>query len=1200
MASPLLNQIVKASGIERIDPSRISVLPTRILTPPAGSGGQGYLENQPLPMDWATAMYAPGWPIRPSAKPAEEGIPREIDYPIAANVSIAPRVHYGLMPFGAIADAFENVVEIKMCVHLLTREMNSFAPRLVDSEDNEITDHPYHYLCDSPDGGATPFAVWQTRFLQNSLIFDAGANYLIRDHGVFKGLSYVDGSTLFLLVDDHGRPPAPPAPFITQVIKGTPFGWYTQDDLWYRPRFRRYNAPYGMPFIEMGWAWVLIIANVTGFELAHYREGNMPEGWLEAPESWNSLEQIALYETTLNSRMSTGPTERNRIRVTPFGFKYTSTKKPDFPVVLYERARDNLGLCAGIPPSEFGKVPGSGLGGKGFDNLTMNQLFRMGLLPCKTYIESAFNDIFRRIGIDDVRMDLQVPSDSIDPSKQNDITVGQFSNGMITFNEARSDVGKEPIGDAGDVYFLIKGSQIIMLDNQLHATILAGGQKQAAAGLPPDSMPDPSTKQTAMKLLNTGELPQTFHSIPGRTNGHDHTETAESVGTGGGAFMPSQGGSPASSPASSGIPTDKLMEIVNNALGKAIRKIDTLEAKVADLSRIEKHCGVCPEDDAYFGSPVVHAASIDFPDEVHANDVEIVAMRPDDGSLPPKAGLWKPYGGEQENLISYIGHPQFVAEEATYLADRAMEFYLVPVAFTAKVGDEEGAVVYYTGGASPSHSVSGYDPVWVERAAVLDYIVGQVDRHSKNWLTHPDDDRRPVLIDNGLTFPVTNLFIQSQFVAAMSGKKLSSAVLDRIDLLRNDPGAWADIEELVGSTATNLARARAFKLASDQRIPYGDPTDEQPNAEPSNMSSMPVDSVAKFAPIRKDGGGNPYHDETGKFTDAAGASEGGDRATEQTHEAGVKSSEPHPSKEPTPSQPKEAKSETQAKVEALRQKVFGPEGEAGQQAKQEAFKEQVAATEGRSLPTEEEAAHAQDVGFAQQQEEQAQSTGQAVAEALQRAGIGAAATTAGKEAVKEGTQEAAAAVEGKPAPATPDQTDEEGPGQFEQDFPEDSADTPAGGGEQPSLGGFRGIGSTARGGDQGQGAARGGGGGGGAAGGTGGKGVGGKKAAAPKKPAAKPKGGGAGAKGKAAAGKAAATAAAQRQRVEQQAKQQAVRVEQANLRVEQQRAKVEALRANPQASEEQKALANAQLAILQDQANVAAGALDQLQAKLKG
>ncbi len=192
-------------------------------------------------------------------------------------------------------------------------------------------------------------------------------------------------------------------------------------------------------------------------------------------------------------------------------------------------------------------------------------------------------------------------------------------------------------------------------------------------------------------------------------------------------------------------------------------------------------------------------------------------MKPD--GLESRPALWKPEGGEVDSLQSRIGGAQYPREEAAYLLDRSLNFYLVPVSYVASVDDEVGAVIYYSQHSSDSKDVGEYNPIFVERAGVLDYIMCQIDRHTGNFRTHPDEPDRPVLIDNGLAFPVDDKTCYSPFIDAIRGKDLSPDTKRLLYICTLDMATWDDIRRLVGDEACNSAYERAVQVLALGMIP---------------------------------------------------------------------------------------------------------------------------------------------------------------------------------------------------------------------------------------------------------------------------------------------------------------------------------------------------------------------------------------------
>lgn len=246
-------------------------------------------------------------------------------------------------------------------------------------------------------------------------------------------------------------------------------------------------------------------------------------------------------------------------------------------------------------------------------------------------------------------------------------------------------------------------------------------------------------------------------------------------------------------------------------------KNDILNKAIA--LRLHKSSGVDEADDAYFGAPVTREVPIDFPVQ-GANQAEIVSIGFSDQT--PRPALWKPADGEDSGLVSAIGGPQYVREEAAWLLDRELnepDSFLVPVAYVSQIDGQDGAALHYVTGREAAQSVSEYGADWIERAGVLDYILGQTDRHAGNWLTHPDEDDRPILIDNGLSFPATSAGLNSPFVEAARGRTLSSDMQLSLKSVVGNKALWQDIAGLVGKDAASAAWERANQLQQEGAIP---------------------------------------------------------------------------------------------------------------------------------------------------------------------------------------------------------------------------------------------------------------------------------------------------------------------------------------------------------------------------------------------
>lgn len=165
----------------------------------------------------------------------------------------------------------------------------------------------------------------------------------------------------------------------------------------------------------------------------------------------------------------------------------------------------------------------------------------------------------------------------------------------------------------------------------------------------------------------------------------------------------------------------------------------------------------------------------------HANAAFRVTF--EDGSR----GVFKPALGEDAGLRESIpAGSQWRREIAASEVDQRLGYDLVPR--TRAFGDDlhgHGSLQDWAEGAKPSHDAARYAEVDQQRMAVLDYLVGNTDRHIGNWLTGAAG--RPVAIDNGLSFPTHAVEpLRSDFIARWIDKPLDASVVGPLRELNID------------------------------------------------------------------------------------------------------------------------------------------------------------------------------------------------------------------------------------------------------------------------------------------------------------------------------------------------------------------------------------------------------------------------------
>jgi hypothetical protein len=124
------------------------------------------------------------------------------------------------------------------------------------------------------------------------------------------------------------------------------------------------------------------------------------------------------------------------------------------------------------------------------------------------------------------------------------------------------------------------------------------------------------------------------------------------------------------------------------------------------------------------------------------------------------SAMWTPSAQEKSPTDSRPNIPagtQAKREEAAYLVDRHLgHFGRVPPAVSSGLEGRSGSLKFlvtqgvdHKNGQIPEFSTKDY-----RRIALFDHVIGNLDRHTGNFLI--DQDERPIPIDHGLAFPTKN------------------------------------------------------------------------------------------------------------------------------------------------------------------------------------------------------------------------------------------------------------------------------------------------------------------------------------------------------------------------------------------------------------------------------------------------------------
>lgn len=277
-----------------------------------------------------TRPFAPGRPIDPYD--GYSRTPRSRNFVTGYNISTRPRSHERVS-FETLRSLIEAYDVAQMCIWHRIDSIRSLEWSLIAKKGygGDVTDAmPIGMAALAKPDRQTPFSTWLASYLYDILAYDAGALSRMRNRGGRAvGLRVVDGTTIAPLLDYWGNSPDDGAEAYTQYINGLPWGWLTRKDLIYEPFRRRSNSPYGQAPLET----ILLNANTDlrfqAYFLQRFTEGNIPEAFASAPESW-SPDQIEQFQSLWDAALLGDQSAKSQVRWMPGGSTLAWSNEKDF------------------------------------------------------------------------------------------------------------------------------------------------------------------------------------------------------------------------------------------------------------------------------------------------------------------------------------------------------------------------------------------------------------------------------------------------------------------------------------------------------------------------------------------------------------------------------------------------------------------------------------------------------------------------------------------------------------------------------------------------------------------------------------------------------------------------------------------------------------------------------------------------------
>lgn len=462
--------------------------------------GRNYANFLPRPtQDFTAAGFAPGSPIRPVGVDVpgdgeERPEPRRFGYPVAWNLPIGQPGTEGLgklADFGTLRQLAEYSSIARACIQLRKAEIRSLAWTIVPTKDaakamrgseDKHSDFAERKakaakFFKRPDPNYSDFSSWLDAALEAVFVLDALSIYLQPTRGKGKGLlgsslgalCLIDGSSIRPLLDVHGARPRPPSPAFQQYIYGVPrtdlmtiitgddlaeldapVATYRGDQLLYLPMSPRDWSPYGQAPAERCLIPIIASLQRQTYQSQFYSEGTIPSVFVSPGDPNLTPQNIAALQGALNG-IAGDPAWKHKIIVLPGG----SRVDPMHPVSLADQFDEVIAVqvCMGydVMPMELGispkvsttQSPGAAnqmaKASKGIND-------RKSLRPLLGFLKSAlFDQVLQDIcGQSDMEWKWEGLEEGEDEASLVGNLVVQVNNGIISHDEARSELGREP------------------------------------------------------------------------------------------------------------------------------------------------------------------------------------------------------------------------------------------------------------------------------------------------------------------------------------------------------------------------------------------------------------------------------------------------------------------------------------------------------------------------------------------------------------------------------------------------------------------------------------------------------------------------------------------------------------------------------------------------------------------------------------
>lgn len=286
---------------------------------------------------------------------------------------------------------------------------------------------------------------WLRMLLEDLLVIDAACIYPRKTRGGgLYALEPVDGSTIKRLLDNTGRTPMPPDPAYQQILHGMAATEYTREELIYRPRNVRTHKVYGCSPVEQIIATVNVALRRQMHQLEYYQSGSVPDALIGVPDTWQP-DDIERFQAYWDLLVSGSLNERRKLRFLPgeLARNFVETKQPPLKDQYDEWLARVVCFCFSIEPTPFVAQVN-----RATAETSREQSLAEGLAPLQSWVKSIIDDVLARfMDAPDLEF-VWDEEEAVDPKTQAEINCQYVAAGILTADEVRADMGREPLPEA--------------------------------------------------------------------------------------------------------------------------------------------------------------------------------------------------------------------------------------------------------------------------------------------------------------------------------------------------------------------------------------------------------------------------------------------------------------------------------------------------------------------------------------------------------------------------------------------------------------------------------------------------------------------------------------------------------------------------------------------------------------------------------